>query len=71
MTNIPSHERQRLYAEAIVEYTRGDRTKSQMDFESYHYGPESQPSPHPHPPAERKQHWLWSLVRRIAWGRWD
>ena len=71
MTDIPRAERQRLHAEAITEYTRGDRTKGQLDLESYLYGPDDQPSPQPHQPAERKQPWIWRLVRRIAWGRWD
>ncbi len=71
MTNIPPDERQRLHAESIVEYVRGDRTKGQMDLESYFYGPDDQPSSHPHPPAKPRQHWLWRFVRRVAWGRGD
>jgi hypothetical protein len=54
-----------------VEYVRGDRTRGQMDLETYFYGPDDQPSSHLHAPAKRKQHWLWRFVRRIAWGRWD
>lgn len=70
MTGIPSDERQRLHGEAVVEHFRGDRTKGQMDLETYFYGPEDQPTPHPAPERPR-QHWLWRFVRRIAWGRWN
>jgi hypothetical protein len=42
-----------------------------MDLDSYFYGPDDQQSAHAHPPASRKQHRLWRVVRRIAWGRWD
>ncbi len=47
MTDIPRDDRQRLHAEAIAEYTCGDRTTGQLDLETYLYGPDDQPSPHP------------------------
>lgn len=70
MDGLPRKERERLHGEAVVEHFRGDRTKGQMDLETYFYGPEDQRSSHP-PPASPDRHWLWRLVRRIAWGRWD